>query len=84
MKAKRWDKLNSLMFDIIQERNKLILSREETILVSKIDTEDGTISGRTRNFREVFLPKNDSLKIGDLVPIKITEINRWVLQGIYL
>jgi len=84
IKAKRWDKLNSLMFDIIQGRNKLMLGREEIILISKMDTEDGTLSGRTWNFREVFLPKNDSIKIGDLVPIKITEINRWVLRGKYL
>ena len=69
------------MFDIIQERNKLMLGREEIILISKMDTEDGTLSGRTRNFREVFLPKNDSIKIGDLIPVKITEIDRWVLRG---
>jgi len=69
------------MFDIVQERNKLMLSREEVILVAKIDAEDGIISGRTRNFREVFLPQNPIIKLGDLIPVKITEIDRWILRG---
>jgi tRNA A37 methylthiotransferase MiaB len=51
------------MYEIIQQRNQLMIGREEVILVSKIDEEDGTISGRTRNFREVFLSKNDKVKL---------------------
>lgn len=51
------------MYDIIQQRNQLMIGREEVIMVSKIDEEDGTISGRTRNFREVFLPKNDTIEL---------------------
>lgn len=81
MKAKRWDRLNTLMYEIIQERNQLMIGREEVILVSKIDEEDGTISGRTRNFREVFLPKNEKIQLGDLIPVKIVELDRWVLRG---
>jgi tRNA A37 methylthiotransferase MiaB len=72
------------MYEIIQERNQCMIGREEIILVSKIDEEDGTISGRTRNFREVFAPKNESVTIGTLVPVKITDIDRWVLRGSYL
>lgn len=81
VKAKRWDRLNSLMYEIIQERNKMMIGMEAEILVSKIDEEDGTISGRTRNFREVFLPKNDAIHLGDLIPVKIVELDRWVLKG---
>lgn len=84
VKARRWDQLNTLMYEIIQERNQCMIGREEIILVSKIDEEDGTISGRTRNFREVFAPKNESVTIGTLVPVKITDIDRWVLRGSYL
>ncbi len=51
------------MYEIIQQRNEMMIGREETILVSKIDEEDGTLSGRTRNFREVFLPKNEKIKL---------------------
>lgn len=51
------------MYDIIQQRNQLMIGREEVIMVSKIDEEDGAISGRTRNFKEVFLPKNDTIQL---------------------
>ncbi len=63
VKAERWDRLNTLMYEIIQKRNQLMIGREEVIMVSKIDEEDGVISGRTRNFREVFLPKDESIKL---------------------
>jgi tRNA-2-methylthio-N6-dimethylallyladenosine synthase len=81
IKAQRWDRLNALMYEIIQERNQMMIGREEVILVAKIDEEDGTISGRTRNFREVFLPKNDTIQLGDLIPVKIIGLDRWVLKG---
>ncbi len=81
VKAQRWDRLNALMYEIIQQRNQMMIGREEVILVSKIDEEDGTISGRTRNFREVFLPKNDTIQLGDLIPVKIIGLDRWVLKG---
>lgn len=50
-------------------------------MISKIDEEDGTISGRTRNFKEVYLSKNEKIQLGDLVPVKIVDIDRWVLRG---
>jgi tRNA A37 methylthiotransferase MiaB len=58
-----------------------MIDREEVIMISKIDEEDGTISGRTRNFKEVYLPKNEKIQLGDLVPVKIVDIDRWVLRG---
>jgi tRNA-2-methylthio-N6-dimethylallyladenosine synthase len=81
IKAERWDTLNTIMYEITQKRNQLMLGREEVILVSHIDEEHNTFSGRTRNFREVFAPRNESIKIGELVPVKITDIDRWVLRG---
>ena len=81
IKAERRARLNSLMYEITQERHEMMIGQEEVILVSKIDEEDGTISGRTRNFREVFLPKNDTIHVWNLVPVKILGIDRWVLQG---
>lgn len=81
IKAERWDTLNTLMYEITQKRNQLMLGREEVILVSHIDEEHNTFSGRTRNFREVFAPRNESIKIGELVSVKITDIDRWVLRG---
>ena len=59
------------MYEIIQKRNQLMIGREEVIMISKIDEEDGTISGRTRNFKEVYLSKNEKIQLGDMVPVKI-------------
>ncbi len=58
-----------------------MIGREEVIMVSKIDEEDGTISGRTRNFKEVYLPKNEKIQLGGLISVKILELDRWVLRG---
>lgn len=69
------------MYEIIQKRNEIMIGREEIILVSKIDEETGEISGRTRNFKEVYLPKNYKIQLGDLIPVKILELDRWVLRG---
>lgn len=68
------------MYEIIQKKNQLMIGLEEVIMISKIDEEDGTISGRTRNFKEVYLPKNEKIQLGDLVPVKIVDIDRWVLR----
>ena len=57
-----------------------MLGRTETVLVSKRD-EKGMASGRTRNFKEVFFLAEKTVKIGDLVPVKITELSEWVLRG---
>ncbi len=83
-KAKRWDKLNQVMYNVIQERNQRMIGREEVILISKMDLETGEISGRTRNFKEVFLPKKDTISLGDLVPVRITEWDKWILRWVLL
>ena len=81
IKAQRWDRLNTLMYQIIQKRNQLMIGLEEVIMVSKIDEETGEISGRTRNFKEVYIPKNDKISLWDLIPVKVLELDRWVLKG---
>jgi tRNA-2-methylthio-N6-dimethylallyladenosine synthase len=83
-KAHRWDRLNSLMYEIIQTRNQHMLGREEDVMIYQYDEEHALFSGRTRNFKEVFIPACDRIKIGDIVPVKITDIDRWVLKGILL
>lgn len=81
-KAKRWDIVNSLLLKSVQKRNALMLGRTEAVLVEKINTEEHTASGRTRNFKEVFFAADESVKVGDLVPVQITEIDRWILRGL--
>jgi len=37
--------------------------------------------GRTRNFKEVFIPYTPDIKIGDIVLVKIVEGSGWALKG---
>ena len=79
-KARRWDVLNRELYASIQRRNALMLGRTEAVLVSKVN-EEGECSGRTRNFKDVFFAGAGKFKVGDLVPVKITERSDWVLKG---
>ncbi len=78
VKAKRWHKLNDLLLENIQTRNKLMLNRKEDILVSW--EKDWYFYGRTRNFKEVFFKKNKKIKIWDIVKVKITNLDKYVLK----
>ena len=79
IKSERWHILNNLLLKIIQNRNKLMLWREELILVQW--NKDWYYHWRTRNFKEVFFKWNNSIQIWDYVKVKINEVNRYVLKG---
>jgi len=78
LKAKRWHILNDKLFETIQNRNKLMIGREEEILVS--GKKDWYNFGRTRNFKEVFF-KWENISEWDIVKVKITEMDLYVLRG---
>ncbi|MFA5916814.1 MAG: MiaB/RimO family radical SAM methylthiotransferase [Candidatus Gracilibacteria bacterium] len=79
VKAERWHKLNNALMISLTKRNKLMIGREEYLLI--YGEKDGQFFGRTRNFKEVFVEKQSDFKIGDLVKVKITKLDRWVLKG---
>ncbi|MCH8518218.1 radical SAM protein [Candidatus Gracilibacteria bacterium] len=79
IKAERWHILNSLLLKNVQTRNELMLGRIEDILIS--GERDEQFFGRTRNFKEVFFEKSEGVKIGDIIPVKITDMERYVLRG---
>ncbi len=79
-KARRWTILNDILRDIVRNRNLLMVGREEDILITW-PGKDETLVGRTRNFKEVFIPEDSNIKTGDIVRIRITEGNGWVLKG---
>ncbi len=58
-----------------------MIGRIEPVLLSTIGRDTATIGGRTRNFKEVYLPRTESTKIGDIVPVEITGQDEWVLRG---
>ncbi len=91
-KAKRWHKINTKLEECVQKRNQQMIGRVEEVMIN--GEKDEQFFGRTRNFKEVFFDKQKSpftqrgmsegqgdLKIGDIVKVKITEVDRWVLRG---
>ncbi len=79
-KARRWTILNDILRETVKARNLLMVGREEEILISW-EWKDETLVGRTRNFKEVFIPHSPDIQIGDIVRVKITEGDKWVLRG---
>lgn len=79
-KARRWDILNTILYESVQKRNTLMLGRTEEILITGEGKEEQLI-GRTRNFKEVHIDMNNAIQIGDIVTVKITESDRWILKG---
>lgn len=77
VKAKRWHILNSVLEENVKKRWELMLWREEEILVSW--EKDEQFYGRTRNFKEVFFPIVDWVKVWDMLKVKITWIDWWIL-----
>lgn len=78
-KARRWTILNDILGKSIQSRAELLLGREEDILISWKGKFDGWV-GRTRNFREVYIPLESDVSPGDVVRTKITQLDGWVLR----
>ena len=79
VKARRWDILNQELHASIQRRAQMMIGREDEIFVTKVT--DKYISGRTANFKEVFVSHQEGVVLGDILPIRITENDGWVLRG---
>lgn len=77
VKADRWHRLNSVLEENVKKRGEKMIGRVEQILVSW--EKDEQLYGRTRNFKEVFFPKSEDIKIWDIVKVKITWVDDWVL-----
>ena len=78
IKAERWHELNEILKQNVKKRWELMIGRKEKILISW--EKDWKFFGRTRNFKEVFILKNNKkLQIWDLVLVKITWLDEWVL-----
>ncbi len=77
-KAERWHILNDILLENVTSRNSMMLDREEEVLISW--EKEWNFTWRTRNFKEVRFPKTDWIKIWDLVKVKITELDRYILK----
>lgn len=79
-KARRWTILNDILRETTASRNLLMVGRIEEILITG-EWKDETLVGRTRNFKEVFIPYTTEVQTGDIVKVKIVEGSGWVLKG---
>lgn len=79
IKAERWHILNNLLLENITKRNKMMLWRQENVLVYW--KKDEYFYGRTRNFKEVFFESDDDLKPWDFVSVELIELDRYVIKG---
>lgn len=79
-KARRWTILNDILRESVAKRSALMIGRTEEILLTSA-AKDGMMVGRTRNFKEVYVPEDARFSAGDIVRVKITEFDRWVLRG---
>lgn len=77
-KAERWHILNDILLENVTSRNSMMLNKKEEVLISW--EKEWKFIWRTRNFKEVRFPKTDWVKIWDLVKVKITELDRYVLN----
>lgn len=81
VKAERWHILNDKLLESIIARNTKMLGNIEEVLVA--GQKDEYFFGRTRNFKEVYftVPEDREVKIGDLVKVKLEEVDRYVIRG---
>lgn len=77
VKAERWHQLNAVLEENVKKRGEKMIGRIEEVLVSW--EKDEQLYGRTRNFKEVFFPKSEDIKISDIVKVKIVWVDDWVL-----
>jgi len=79
IKAERWHILNNKLLENILKRNKKMLWTIEEVLVS--GQKDEFFFWRTRNFKEIYFEVNENeVKIWDLVKVKLTELDRYVIK----
>ena len=79
IKAQRWHILNNLLLENIQKRNTLMVGKVFDVLIS--GEKDEYFFGRTRNFKEVFIPKRPDIYIWMTLPVKIEKMDRYILVG---
>lgn len=78
VKAKRWHILNDILKENVKKRWEKMVWKVEEILISW--EKDWLFFWRTRNFKEVFFEKKEHVQVWDIVKVKITCVNGWVLN----
>ena len=85
VKTKRLQEIIDLQQKISFEKNQSLIDREEIILVEGASRKsDQFLSGRTDTNKVVIIPKNDSIKEGSYVKVKISRATSATLFGDFI
>lgn len=78
----RFDKLKELYESRVDENNEKYIGTIQKLLIEgKSKNNDETLEGRTSTNKVVIFKPNENVKIGEFVPVKITEAHKWYLKG---
>ena len=83
IKKERLKRLMDLQNSISLAKNKALLHTvQEVMIEGKSNSDDNTLSGRTRTNRIIILPKpQEEIKPGEIVSVKIDAAQTWILKG---
>lgn len=82
VKHKHFDILLDVQNKISREINETYYERIEEIMVEGLSkNNDEMMTGRTSSGKIVNFPKDDTLKNGDFINVKITKVSTWSLAG---
>ncbi len=82
IKHKHFDILLDVQNQISREINETYYERIEEIMVEGLSkNNDQMMTGRTSSGKIVNFPKDDTLKNGDFINVKITKVSTWSLMG---
>ena len=82
IKHKHFDILLDVQNAISREINETYYEKTEEIMVEGLSkNNDQMMCGRTSSGKIVNFPKDDTLKNGDFINVKITKVSTWSLMG---
>ena len=82
IKHERFEKLKELYNSKVDENNEKYINTYQKILVEgESKNNSQMLQGRTDTNKVVIFDKNENIKIGDVINLKITEAHKWYLKG---
>ena len=82
IKHERFEKLKELYDSKVDENNEKYINTCQKILVEgESKNNSQMLQGRTDTNKVVIFDKNENIKIGDVINLKITEAHKWYLKG---
>lgn len=77
-KKRRWHKIQTLVKKIALEINQKYLDKVVEVLIDKVTTRYA--EGNSLEMKRVRV-KNDNVKVGDLIKVKVNKAQEWLLYG---